>query len=122
MIKDLKNFLFKGNVLDLAVAVIIGGAFGAVITSLVEDVITPIIGMILGQPDFSSIKIGSIAIGNFINAVVSFLIIGTVLFFIVKAAERAMTVGKTNETVEEEPVGPTQEELLIEIRDLLAKK
>ncbi|MCR8968015.1 large conductance mechanosensitive channel protein MscL [Streptococcus zalophi] len=122
MIKDLKNFLFKGNVLDLAVAVIIGGAFGAVITSLVEDVITPIIGMILGQPDFSSIKIGSIAIGNFINAVVSFLIIGTVLFFIVKVAERAMTVGKTNETVEEEPVGPTQEELLIEIRDLLAKK
>ncbi|MCU9534243.1 large conductance mechanosensitive channel protein MscL [Streptococcus sp. CSL10205-OR2] len=122
MIKDLKNFLFKGNVLDLAVAVIIGGAFGAVITSLVEDVITPIIGMIVGQPDFSSIKIGSIAIGNFINAVVSFLIVGTVLFFIVKAAERAMAIGKTDEVVEEEPAGPTQEELLIEIRDLLAKK
>ncbi|MGT2771784.1 large conductance mechanosensitive channel protein MscL [Streptococcus marimammalium] len=122
MIKDLKNFLFKGNVLDLAVAVIIGGAFGAVISSLVEDVITPIIGMIVGQPDFSSIKIGSIAIGNFINAIVNFLIVGTVLFFIVKVAERAMTLGKKEKTIIEEPAGPTQEELLIEIRDLLAKK
>lgn len=116
MIKELKDFLFKGNIVDLAVAVIIGGAFGAIVTSLVADIITPIIGMVIGQPDFSGIMIGSIAIGKFINAVVNFLIVGTVLFFIVKAANKAM------KTPEEAPAGPSQEELLAEIRDLLAKK
>lgn len=121
MIKELKDFLFKGNVLDLAVAVIIGAAFGAVVTSLVKDVITPIIGMIIGQPDFSAIKLGSIAVGNFINAIVNFLIVGTVLFFIVKAANKAMSFGKKAE-VEVEDAAPTQEELLAEIRDLLANK
>lgn len=117
MIKELKEFLFKGNVLDLAVAVIIGAAFSAIITSLVADIITPIIGMVIGQPDFSGIMLGSIAVGKFINAVVNFLIVGTVMFFIVKAANKAM---KT--PAEEAPTGPSQEELLAEIRDLLAKK
>lgn len=121
MIKDLKNFLFKGNVLDLAVAVIIGAAFKAIIDSLVADVITPIIGMVIGQPDFSSIKLGSIMVGNFINAIVNFLIIGTVLFFIVKAAEKAMAATKKAEEEVVEIAGPTQEELLAEIRDLLKK-
>lgn len=122
MIKELKDFLFKGNVLDLAVAVIIGAAFGAVVTSLVKDVITPIIGMIIGTPNFSDIKLGSIAVGNFINAVVNFLIVGTVLFFIVKAANAAMSLGKKAEVEVEEDPAPTQEELLAEIRDLLANK
>jgi large conductance mechanosensitive channel len=87
MIKELKDFLLRGEVVALAVAVIIGGAFQKIVDSLVADVITPLLGMIVGNPDFSAIKIGeSIMIGKFINAVVSFLMVGIVLFFVVKAA------------------------------------
>jgi large conductance mechanosensitive channel len=86
MLQELKAFLLRGDVLALAVAVIIGGAFQKIVDSLVTDVITPIIGMIGGNPDFSSIKIGSVMIGNFINAIISFLTIGIVLFLLVKAA------------------------------------
>jgi large conductance mechanosensitive channel len=86
MLSELKKFLFRGDVLSLAVAVIIAGAFQKIIDSLVADVITPIIGMVVGQPDFSGIKWESIMIGNFINAVVGFFIIGIVLFMIIKAA------------------------------------
>lgn len=86
MISELKAFLLRGEVLALAVAVIIGGAFQKIIDSLVNDVITPIIGMIVGNPDFSSIVIGSVKIGNFIAAIFNFVVIGLVLFFLVKAA------------------------------------
>lgn len=86
MLQELKAFLFRGDVLALAVAVIIAGAFGKIIDSLVNDIISPIIGMITGNPDFSAVMIGSIKIGNFINAVVNFVIVGTVLFFLIKAA------------------------------------
>ncbi len=85
MLKEFKEFAMKGNVLDLAIGVIIGGAFGSIVSSLVEDIITPIIGAIFGQPDFSAIKVGPIALGNFINAVVNFLIIALCLFAVVKA-------------------------------------
>ncbi|RLU59578.1 large conductance mechanosensitive channel protein MscL [Streptococcus iniae] len=123
MIKELKEFLFKGNVLDLAVAVVIGAVFKTIIDSLVADVITPLIGLLFGAPDFSSIKLfNAILIGNFINAVVNFLIVGTVLFFVVKAANKAMSFNKKEEIEEEVIAGPTQEELLVQIRDLLAKK
>ena len=70
MLKEFKEFAMKGNVVDLAIGVVIGGAFSAIVTSVVEDLITPIIGAIFGQPDFSGIKLGPIALGNFINAVV----------------------------------------------------
>lgn len=120
MIKELKEFLFKGNVLDLAVAVVFGGAFGAIVTSLVEDIITPLIGAIFGQPDFSAITLGPIMIGNFINAVVNFLIVGTSLFFFVKAAQKAMP--KKVEEPEPEPEPDPQIVLLEEIRDLLKNK
>jgi large conductance mechanosensitive channel len=86
MLKELKAFLFRGDVLALAVAVIIAGSFQKIIDSLVGDVIMPIIGMIAGSPDFSNIKFGSVLVGNFINAVVNFLIIGVVLFMLIKAA------------------------------------
>ena len=86
MLSELKAFLFRGDVLALAVAVIIAGAFQKIIDSMVGDVIMPIIGMIAGTPDFSNIKIGSVLAGNFINAVVNFLIIGVVLFMLIKAA------------------------------------
>lgn len=87
MISELKAFLLRGDVLTLAVAFIIGGAFNKIVESLVGDIIMPIIGTIIGTPDFSSIKIGeTIMIGTFINAVVNFLIVGTVLFFLIRAA------------------------------------
>ena len=87
MFSEFKAFLFRGDVLALAVAVIIAVEFQKIIDSLVSDVITPIIGMIGGNPDFSAIKIGgSVMIGNFINALISFIIIGLVLFAIIKAA------------------------------------
>lgn len=107
MLKELKAFLFRGDVLALAVAVIIAGAFQKIIDSMVGDVIMPIIGLIAGTPDFSSIVIGGkavvvdgvskveggIMLGNFINAVINFAIIGTVLFMLIKAA------GKKSEEV-----------------------
>ena len=87
MWSELKAFLLRGDVITLAVAFIIGSAFNKIVESLVGDVITPILGMIIGTPDFSSLKIGeSIMIGNFINSVVSFMIVGIVLFFMIKAA------------------------------------
>lgn len=86
MLQELKAFLLRGDVLALAVAVIIAGAFGKIIDSLVNDILSPILGMVTGNPDFSSVMIGNIKVGNFINAVVNFLIVGTALFLLVKAA------------------------------------
>ena len=88
MLKEFKEFAMKGNVMDLAIGVIIGGAFSAIVTSVVEDLLTPIIGMIFGTPDFSGIKLGGIMVGNFINAVVNFIIVALCLFAIVKAMNK----------------------------------
>jgi large conductance mechanosensitive channel len=120
MFKELKEFLFKGNVLDLAVAVVFGGAFGAIVTSLVNDIIMPLIGAIFGQPDFSAITLGPILIGNFLNAVVNFLIVGCSLFVFVKAAEKALP--KKAEEPEPEPEPDPQIVLLEEIRDAIKNK
>ena len=126
MLKDLKAFLLRGNVVDLAVAVVIGAAFGAIVTSFVNDIITPLIL----NPALEAAKVQNIAeiawngvtYGKFLSAVINFLVVGTVLFFVVKAAEKAQNLGKKEEAVEEEAPAPTQEELLTEIRDLLANK
>ncbi|MBE5808673.1 MAG: large conductance mechanosensitive channel protein MscL [Clostridiales bacterium] len=88
LLKEFKEFAMRGNVIDLAVGVVIGGAFSAIVTSVVEDVFTPLIGMIFGQPDFSGIQLGSIMIGNFINAVINFLIVAVCLFAVVKAINK----------------------------------
>ncbi len=85
MIKGFRDFILRGNILDLAVAVIIGAAFGAVVTSLVADVITPLIGAVGGNPDFSSYTLGPIRIGNFINALLTFLFVAAVIYFAVVA-------------------------------------
>ena len=90
MFKGFRDFILRGNVLDLAVAVIIGGAFGAVVTSLVKDVLTPLIGDLVGKPDFSAIAYNHVMIGNFLNAIISFLMVAlAVYFFIVAAGECA---------------------------------
>ncbi|MGT2801918.1 large conductance mechanosensitive channel [Streptococcus henryi] len=125
MIKELKEFLFKGNVLDLAVAVVMGAAFNAIITSLVGDIITPLIL----NPALKAANVENIAdlvwngvkYGSFLSAIINFIIVGTTLFFVVKAANHAISIGKKEEEVVEEE-GPSQEELLAEIRDLLANK
>lgn len=126
MLKELKNFLLRGNVVDLAVAVIIGAAFGAIVTSFVNDIITPLILnpalKAAGVEKIAELTWNGVAYGSFLSAVINFLVIGTVLFFIVKAAEKAQNLGKKEEAVEEEAAAPTQEELLAEIRDLLANK
>ena len=126
MLKELKAFLLRGNVVDLAVAVIIGAAFGAIVTSFVNDIITPLILnpalKAAGVEKIAELTWNGVAYGSFLSAVINFIVIGTVLFFIVKAAEKAQNLGKKEEAVEEEASAPTQEELLTEIRDLLANK
>lgn len=82
MLKGFRDFLLRGNVLDLAVAVIIGGAFGAIVTSFAEDVITPIITSIGGVRDFSGLLLGPIRIGNLLNAIISFLITAFIVYFV----------------------------------------
>ncbi len=125
---EFKEFAMKGNVMDMAVGVIIGGAFGKIITSLVDDVLMPIIGMIIGGVDFTSLslKIGeaSINYGNFIQNVIDFIIVAFCIFAMIKAINGLTAKIKGEEEAakeekEEEPAGPTQEELLAEIRDLL---
>lgn len=90
-LQEFKSFALKGNVLDLAVGVIIGGAFGTIVQSVVKDIITPLIGLVGGEPDFSKITLGPIMLGNFINALIGFIILAGVVFFvIVKPASKLM--------------------------------
>jgi large conductance mechanosensitive channel len=95
MLKGFKQFILRGNVLDLAVAVVIGGAFGAVVTALVKDLITPLIAAIVGKPDFSAIQFeingSKFLIGDFINAIVSFLLIAAAIYFFVIVPVNALT-------------------------------
>jgi len=94
MLKGFRQFIMRGNVLDLAVAVVIGGAFGAVVTALVKDLITPLIAAIVGKPDFSAIVFtingSKFLIGDFINAVVSFLLISAAVYFFVVVPVNAL--------------------------------
>jgi large conductance mechanosensitive channel len=124
---EFKEFIAKGNVMTMAVGIIIGGAFTAIINSVVADVISPIIGLILGGTDFSALSFGvgdaQIMIGNLINAVITFLITAVVLFFIIKAFNKFDEMKKKEEepAPEEEPAVPEDIQLLTEIRDLLKK-
>jgi large conductance mechanosensitive channel len=123
MIKEFKDFISKGNVMDLAVGIIIGAAFTAIVGSLVEDLINPLIGIFLGGVDFSglSLDVGSakFTYGKFIMAVINFLIVAFVVFMLVKAMNKLMPKPAP---APEAPKGPTQEELLTQIRDALVKK
>ena len=91
MFKGFRDFILRGNVLDLAIGVIMGAAFGAVVASLVKDALTPLIGMIFGKPDFSALHYETIMIGAFLNAVITFLLVAiAVYFFIVLPANKLM--------------------------------
>ena len=125
MLKEFREFISRGNVMDLATAVIIGAAFTAIVNSLVNDIIMPIIGMLLNGPDFNALALNvgdaSLTYGNFIQAVINFLIIAFVVFLLVRAVNNIQkTFSKEKEDVPPAPAEPsTEEKLLMEIRDLL---
>lgn len=118
--KEFKEFAVKGNVMDLAVGVIIGGAFNKIVTALVDSIIMPIIGMIAGDTDkFASLTVAGIKIGVLIQAVLDFAIIAFVLFLLVKGVNR---IKASSEAAPAPPPAPTKSELLLEeIRDALKK-
>ena len=137
-IKEFKEFAVKGNVMDMAVGVIIGGAFGKIVTSLVNDVLMPLVSLGTGGIDFSDlfINLGDgnyttlaaakeagaavFAYGQFIQNIIDFIIIAFCIFLMIKGMNKLNR--KKEEPAPEEPKGPTQEELLAEIRDLLKKQ
>lgn len=124
---EFKEFIAKGNVMTMAVGIIIGGAFSAIVNSLVADIVGPIIGLILGGVDFSAMSFGvgdaQIMIGNFIQAIITFLMTAVVLFFIIKSFNKFEEARKKEEepAPEEEPAVAEDIQLLTEIRDLLKK-
>lgn len=124
---EFKTFILKGSVVDLAVGVLIGAAFGKVVDSVVKDLITPLIGMFGGQPDFSSIKLGPLGVGHFINVTLSFLILAAVVFFLViKPVNALLAMARKADLLDTPPAPPVAEskdvELLREIRDLLKSR
>ncbi len=145
MIKEFKDFIAKGNVMDMAVGIIIGAAFTAIVKSLVADLINPIVGIFMGGVDFTNkfivmggdgtafasleaareAGVGVFAYGSFIMAIINFLIIAFVVFMLVKSLNKAKdAAAKEEEAVEAAaaPAGPNEIDLLTEIRDSLAKK
>ena len=129
-IKEFKEFAMKGNVMDMAGGVIIGGAFGKIVSSLVDDVLMPIVGKLTGGVDFTSLAVtlgegenaAKICYGNFIQNVVDFLIVAFCIFLMLKGINKLNRKKEEQAPAPEEPKGPTQEELLAEIRDLLKQK
>lgn len=141
MLKEFKEFAVKGNMLDMAIGIILGGAFGTVVTSLVNDILMPVLSSITGAPDFSNLftvlsnpknveaaSVGAardggatvLAIGLFINAMISFLLMAVALFFVVKGVNRMKREQAAPPPAPPEP--PAQEKLLAEIRDLLQRQ
>lgn len=140
VLKEFKDFAIKGNAIDLAVGVIVGGAFGKIVTSIIDDLVMPLFGAVIGKPDFSSLyvvlkgnvpdgtkleearKIADTAIfayGNFITVAINFLLLALVIFWMVKAINKM----KKKEEAVAPPAAPSNEEVLLgEIRDLLKKK
>ena len=128
VIGEFRDFLFRGNIIDLAVAVVLGAAFGAIIASLVADIITPLLG-ILGIPDFSTwvIQVGSgdppaeLRIGVFLNTLITFVLIALAIFLLVVKPMQRMAALR-GKSLAEEAAGPTEVELLTEIRDELRSR
>lgn len=122
MLKDFKEFALKGNVIDLAVAVVIGGAFGKIVTSLVADIIMPIIAFLTSGVDFKELKatVGDVTFtyGIFIQSIVDFVIIAFSIFIVIRLITKSRKKQEAN-PAPEEPAKPTEQELLTEIRDLL---
>lgn len=141
VMKEFKAFILKGNIIDMAVGVIIGGAFSKIVTSLVNDILMPVLGALTGGASFNTLKYvlspevkaggevvkaeAAILYGSFLQNVLDFIIIGACMFFIIKTVAVISSRLRHEEEKKEEapaPAGPTQEELLAEIRDLLKEK
>lgn len=139
MLQEFKTFIAKGNVMDMAVGIIIGAAFTAIVSSLVADLINPIIGFVTGGLDFSNffVNLGDgeyasltaardagapvFAYGAFITAIINFLIIAFVVFLLVKGVNRVKEAAAKKEEAEATPAGPSEIDVLLEIRDALKK-
>ncbi len=126
MLSEFKDFIAKGNVMDMAVGIIIGAAFTAIVGSLVEDLINPIIGVFMGGVDFAGLTAtvgeATFTYGNFIMAVINFLIIAFVVFMLVRSVNKVKAAAEApKEEAPAEDTGPTELDLLKEIRDSLAK-
>lgn len=130
MLNEFKTFIMRGNVMDLAVGIIMGAAFTAIVTSMVDDLVNPLLGLFIGGIDFSSLSFGvgeaQFMYGNFINAVIKFVVIAWVVFLLVKGLNTMKDMATRKEiaqaAAEAPPAGPTTEELLIQIRDELRAK
>ncbi len=139
MLNEFKNFIAKGNVMDMAVGIIIGAAFTAIVNSLVSDLINPVIGLITGGIDFSNLFVdlsgtnpasltaakdagaSVFAYGSFLTAVINFLIISFVVFLLVKAVNKAKDAATKKEEVAAAAAGPSELDVLMQIRDALKK-
>ena len=130
---EFREFAMRGNVLDMAVGVILGGAFGKITTSLVNDVFMPLIGLLIGGVDLGKLNIVlkaatettesvTLGIGTFLSTIIDFVLVAFVIFLMVKTINRFHRKKEEEAPAEEEPAGPTTEELLTEIRDLLKDK
>jgi large conductance mechanosensitive channel len=121
MIKGFRTFLLRGNVIDLAVGVIIGASFGAIVDSMVKDLITPILGLLGGQPDFSAVKAGPVMLGSFINALIAFLLKAAGLYFLIVLPFSSFVARMAAAPPPPAPPAP-EVVLLTEIRDLLKSR
>lgn len=125
MIQEFKDFIARGNVMDLAVGIIMGTAFTAIVTSIVDDLVNPLIGLVIGGIDFGSLKImvGDAAFnyGNFINAVIKFMIIAWVIFLLVKGVNKMRDAAVKKQAAPAAPAGPSELDVLMQIRDALKK-
>lgn len=136
LLKEFKGFLFKGDIVNLSTAVIVGGAFGKIVTSFTNDVLMPPIGLLLGGVNFTDLKLTlkeaveatetaaaipavTVNYGSFVQTILDFVIIGFCIFMVLKGYEKTK---KKEEPAPAKPAGPTQEQLLAEIRDLLKNK
>lgn len=128
MLQEFKEFIKRGNVLDLAVGVIMGSAFGKIVSSVVDDLLMPIIGVLIGGVDFKNLKVSvgnaTITYGNFLQNVIDFLIVAFCIFFIIKLINKFFALHKKEEKEEKKEAPKKSEEVILleEIRDLLKEK
>lgn len=127
MLQEFKDFIARGNVMDMAVGIIMGAAFTAIVTSMVDDLVNPLIGLFAGGIDFGAMSVGvsdaQFMYGNFINAVIKFVIIAWVVFLLVKGVNRMRAMTKKDEDVAPDvDTGPSEKDLLMEIRDALKSR
>lgn len=121
--QEFKEFAMRGNVLDMAVGVVVGSAFTAIVTSIVQNLLTPLLGLLIPDSTFAEWAPGGFGIGAVINSIITFLITAFVVFLLVKGVNKLTHLKKQEEPQEpEEPEAPTTEELLTEIRDLLKEQ